>query len=101
MINSIIRGLDPTKAYRQDKINACMLKICGNSICKSLEIFHKECLNLGLFPLKWKKENIVPTHKTGAKQCLTSPWELMDPQTKNDSDKTQDICMPYVGNGYV
>ena len=24
----------------------------------------------------------------------TSPWELMDPQTKNDSDKTQDICMP-------
>ena len=25
----------------------------------------------------------------------------MDPQTKNDSDKTQDIRMPYVGNGYV
>ena len=21
----------------------------------------------------------------------TSPWELMDPRTKNDSDKTQDI----------
>ena len=31
---------------------------------------------------------------------ITSPWELMDPQTKNDSDKTQDIRMPYVGNGY-
>ena len=31
----------------------------------------------------------------------TSPWELMDPQTKNDSDKTQDICMHYVGHGYV
>ena len=28
--------------------------------------------------------------------------ELMDPpDKKNDSDKTQDICMPYVGNGYV
>ena len=25
----------------------------------------------------------------------------MDRQTKNHSDKTQDICMPYVGNGYV
>ena len=25
----------------------------------------------------------------------------MDPRTKNDSDKTQDIRMPYVGNGYV
>ena len=30
-----------------------------------------------------------------------SPWELMEPWTKNDSDKTQDIRMPYVGNGYV
>ena len=25
----------------------------------------------------------------------------MDPQTKNDSDKTQDIHMPYADNGYV
>ena len=25
----------------------------------------------------------------------------MDPRTKNDSDKTQDIRMPYAGNGYV
>ena len=25
---------------------------------------------------------------------IISPWELMDPRTKNDSDKTQDICMP-------
>ena len=32
---------------------------------------------------------------------LTNPWELMDPRTKNDSDKTQDIRMPYVGNEYV
>ena len=24
---------------------------------------------------------------------------IMDPWTKNDSNKTQDICMPYVGNG--
>ena len=31
---------------------------------------------------------------------LTSPWELMDPRTKNDSDKTQDIRIPYVGNTF-
>ena len=29
----------------------------------------------------------------------TSTWEVMDPRTKNDSDKTQDIRMPYVGHG--
>ena len=26
---------------------------------------------------------------------LTSPWELMDPRTKNVSDKTQDIHIPF------
>ena len=25
----------------------------------------------------------------------TSPWELMDPRTKNDSDKAQDIRIPF------
>ena len=25
----------------------------------------------------------------------TSPWELIDPQTKNDSDKTQDMRIPF------
>ena len=30
-------------------------------------------------------------------QCGTilNPWELMDPQTKNDSDKTEDIRIPF------
>ena len=32
---------------------------------------------------------------------MITPWELMDPRTKNDSDKTQDICIPYICNGYV
>ena len=26
---------------------------------------------------------------------VQSPWELMDPRTKNDSDKTQDILIPF------
>ena len=50
------------------------------------------------------KKIIAPfTHKLmlNTNNNKTSPWELMDPQTKNDSDKTQDIRMPYVGNGYV
>ena len=50
------------------------------------------------------KKIIAPfTHKLmlNTNNNKTSPWELMVPQTKNDSDKTQDIRMPYVGNGYV
>ena len=32
---------------------------------------------------------------------LTRPWELIDTRTKNDSDKTHDICMPYLGNACI
>ena len=69
-IGNIIPGLDPNKAHGQDKISISMLKIYGNSICKSLEIIYQECLSSGLFLLEWKKESIVPIHKKGNKQCL-------------------------------
>ena len=37
----------------------------------------------------------VPNCKTICISYRTSSWELMDPWTKNDSDKTQDICIPF------
>ena len=40
-----------------------MLKICGNAICKPLEMIFTEALTSGLFPSEWKKGNIVPIHK--------------------------------------
>ena len=47
-----------------------MLKICGDSICKPLNISFKNCLRTGKFPLEWKKANIVPIHKKGDKQTV-------------------------------
>ena len=41
---------------------------------------------------------IVEQHNTVLRTMINKPLELMDPQTKNDSDKTQDIRMSYVGN---
>ena len=38
-IDNTIRCLDPNKFHGQDKISICMFKICGNSICRQLEIF--------------------------------------------------------------
>ena len=32
---------------------------------------------------------------------MNKPLGTNGPRTKNDSDKTQDIRMPYVGNGYA
>lgn len=69
-VRNIIRGLGTNKAYGPDKISIRMLKICGNATGKPLEIIYKEYLNLGLFPLQWKKEHIAPVNKNGDKQNL-------------------------------
>ena len=40
-----------------------MLKLCGEAICRPLNIIFKICLNTGKFPPKWTKGNVVPIHK--------------------------------------
>ena len=66
----IINNLDPNKAHGHDEISIRMLKICGDSICRPLNIIFKTCLRTGKFPLEWKKANIVPIHKKGDKQAV-------------------------------
>ena len=46
-----------------------MLKICGDTICKPLELIFKQALTK-LFLSEWKKGNIVPCYKKGDKQIL-------------------------------
>ena len=47
-----------------------MIKLCGDSICKPLEIIFKSCLNQEIFPAEWKKANVVPVYKKGDHQCV-------------------------------
>ena len=58
-IAKIIRGLDHNKAHGHDMKSICMLKICGESISKPLEIILKSCIEKGQFPSKWKKAKMV------------------------------------------
>ena len=51
-------------------ISICMIKLCGISICKPLEIIFENCLRSGKLPSKWKKANVVPAYKKGDKQCI-------------------------------
>ena len=51
-------------------ISIRMLKLCGDSICKPLELIFKMCLRNGRFPLEWKKVNVVPIHKKHDKQTI-------------------------------
>ena len=49
-----------------------MLKICGNSLFRPLELIFNDCLANGIFPSDWKKGNIVPVHKKNDKQRLNN-----------------------------
>ena len=49
-------------------ISIRMLKLCGEAICRPLNIIFKTCLNTGKFPSEWKKGNVVPIHKKDDKQ---------------------------------
>ena len=49
-----------------------MLKICVNSVYKSLQLVFRCCIENGKFPSEWKKANVVPVHKKGNKQTYRS-----------------------------
>ena len=49
-----------------------MLKICGDLLCRSLELIFNDCLANGIFPSDWKKGNIVPVHMKNYKQRLSN-----------------------------
>ena len=69
-ICKIIKNVNPNKAHDLDMISICMIKICGISIYKPLEIIFQNCLRSGKFPSEWKKANVVSTFKKGDKQCI-------------------------------
>ena len=69
-IAKIIRDLDPNKAHGLDMKSIRILKICGESISKPLEIIFKSCIAKGQFPNEWKKANVVAVHEKGDKQVL-------------------------------
>ena len=72
-IGDIIKKLDPNKAHGHEMISIRMLKLCGYSIWKPLEIIFKNSLKEGIFPNEWKKVNVAPIHKKkNDKQILSN-----------------------------
>ena len=69
-IEKIIKNLDPNKSHGHDMLSIRMLKLCGESIYKPLNLIFKSCLETGQFPSDWKKANVVPVFKKGDKQLL-------------------------------
>ena len=67
-ILQIMNNLDSNKAHDHDEISIKMLKICGSSVCRPLQIIYKSCLDRGKFPQEWIKADVVPVHKKNDKQ---------------------------------
>ena len=49
-----------------------MLKLCGESIYKPLNLIFKSCLETGQFLSEWRKANVVPVFKKGDKQFVNN-----------------------------
>ena len=49
-------------------ISIRMLKICGESILKPLELIFESCIKRGKFSIEWKKTSVVPVHTKNDKQ---------------------------------
>ena len=69
VILKIIQNLNPNKAHGPDKISIRMIKICGKSLCKPLEMICKSCIIKGEFSSEWKKPNVVPVHIKATRKC--------------------------------
>ena len=54
-----------------------MLKIYGDTICKSLELIFKQALTTGVFPSEWKKGSIAPCYKKDDKKTLKTTASLL------------------------
>ena len=52
-----------------------MISICNSEIV--VQMIYKEILNLDLFPLMWKRRNIVPMHKKRHKRHNFQPVLLL------------------------
>ena len=59
-ILKVIRKLDLTKAYGYNKISIHMRKLSDKAIRKPLHMIFTLCLETGVFPIHWKKANVVP-----------------------------------------
>ena len=49
-IEKIIVSLNSNKTHAHDSISRCMFKICGNTICKHLELIFRQALATVVFP---------------------------------------------------
>ena len=62
-VRDILISIDPNKAYGPDGISPRLIKEAGTSIVNVLTRLFNRSLELAIFPLTWKRANVLPIYK--------------------------------------
>ncbi len=66
----ILKEIDPSKATGPDNIPGIVLKLCAESLCKSLTMLYNMSLQKGCYPKSWKAANVTPVFKKGERENM-------------------------------
>ena len=61
----IIRNFDVNKTHGHEMISISLVKICADSIYKSLRLIFQFCIENRKFPSEWRSMNLILVHKNG------------------------------------
>ena len=93
-IGKVIQNLNSNKAHGHDNISFRMLKICGDSIYKPLEIIFRQALLTGVVLSECKKGNIVPIDTKSGKQNIKKLLDKVMADIKIHSVETDYLSRP-------
>ncbi len=62
-ISSIIKKLDPYKAYGPDRIHNQMIKHFGPKVIQNITLLYNKCMKNGCFPTIWNEAHVLPIPK--------------------------------------
>ncbi|PZC85558.1 hypothetical protein B5X24_HaOG216666 [Helicoverpa armigera] len=71
-IQSELKSLDASKGPGPDGIPSIFLKNTCDTLCVPLFLLFNKCITNGVFPEIWKRANIVPVHKSGSKNDVST-----------------------------
>ena len=67
-VAQLLRELSPHKACGPDGLSARILHECADEFATPLDIICRLSVRSGVFPLTWKRANVIPVFKKGSKK---------------------------------
>ncbi|XP_076448293.1 uncharacterized protein LOC143285011 [Babylonia areolata] len=64
-VRKLLKGLNPSKAPRPDRITPRLLKEIADEIAPGLTLLFQSPINTGIVPKDWKRANVLPVFKKG------------------------------------